>query len=212
MVALARGAVLSTVTRSVLSLSGCDNGGDMAGGRKLSAPVKSMVRGCVRQQEERGKTVGLTGGRKRRSAGSGTRQTSRIAGGDRRRPRWKTSSKASPRCSWGRDLPRGGALRHHGAFGHGKGARGPRWSRWQRTAATSSARVGREGEGGEAGREGSGRGGPRVCVASPGASGQRWEAGGGTARVRARRPHALVLLAQGGGRLAWPDGPTGLHR
>ena len=33
----ARGAVLSTVTRSVLSLSGCGDGGDMAGGQKLSA-------------------------------------------------------------------------------------------------------------------------------------------------------------------------------
>ena len=132
----ARGTMLSTVTRSVLGLGGCGDGGDMAGGRKLSAPVKSMVRGRVRQQEERGKTAGLTGGRKRRSAGSGARQTPRIAGGDRRHPRWKTSSKASPRCSWVRDLPRGGAVRRHGAFGHGEGARRPRWSRWQRTAAT----------------------------------------------------------------------------
>ena len=47
----ARGAVLSTVTRSVLSPSGCGDGGDggdMAGGRKLSAPVKRTVRGSVR--------------------------------------------------------------------------------------------------------------------------------------------------------------------
>ena len=153
-----------------------------------------MARGRERRGRAKRRDEVLTGRRRRRSVGSGSRQTSQIDGGDRCRPRWKTSSKASPRCSWGRGLPRGGALRRHGAFGHGKGARGPRWSRWQRTAATSSARVGREGEGGEAGREGSGRGGPRVCVATPEASrpsrGQasRVEVARACARTAATRP------------------------
>lgn len=77
-----------------------------------------------------------------------------------------------------------------------------RRARWTRVRETGK---GREGDERSRGLCGDG-------VASPGASGQRWEAGGGAARVRARRPHALVLLAQGGGRLAWPDGPAGLHR
>ena len=56
----ARGAVLSTVIHLVYSLSGCSDGGDMAGGRKLSAPGKNTARGRLRQREERGKTAGLT--------------------------------------------------------------------------------------------------------------------------------------------------------
>ena len=40
----APGAILSTEMRSASSLSGCNDGSDMAGGQKLSAPWKNTAR------------------------------------------------------------------------------------------------------------------------------------------------------------------------
>ena len=43
------GNVLSTVTRSVSSLSGCSDGGEIAGDVELSVPAVELARGCARR-------------------------------------------------------------------------------------------------------------------------------------------------------------------
>ena len=56
---------------SVSSLTGCSDGGDIAGGGKLAAPVDLIATRCKRGRGERGKIPVLTVNSQSRLVGSG---------------------------------------------------------------------------------------------------------------------------------------------
>ena len=72
--------VLTTVTCSGASCSGCNNGADMAGGAELSGSMVRLARACYRRRGHEGIDQGLTGG-----GGEGQRAQGRL-GAEARSP------------------------------------------------------------------------------------------------------------------------------
>ena len=85
----APGSVQRTVTRSVPSLSGCSNGGDIAGDVELSVLAVELARGCARRRGKGGFDRGLTKVRLVQTARPGRVEAERDAERDLRRPRLK---------------------------------------------------------------------------------------------------------------------------
>ena len=133
-----RGDVLSAVVSSGASLHGRGHGGDMAGGKELSAPMAMVVRGHGRALGE-GETVAeLTTITKRGSACSETAWRRRIR-------RWSPAAVLGEDDSWRRcGAPAVAWLGVEGRGGRGR-ASGPvrevrerRWPRWCLSAATAA--------------------------------------------------------------------------
>ena len=101
------------VTRSVSSLSGCSNGGDIAGDVELSVPAVELARGCARRRGKGGFDRGLTEDRLAQTARPGRVEAEREAERDLRRLRLK---KMVVRAF--------GGVRHHVAWWRGRGRRG----------------------------------------------------------------------------------------
>ena len=85
----APGSVQRTVTRSVSSLSGCSDDGNIVGDVELSVPAMELARGCVRRRGKVGSDRGLTEDHLAQTARPGRVEDEREAERDLRRPRLK---------------------------------------------------------------------------------------------------------------------------
>ena len=128
-------------------------------------------------------------------------------GGDHRRPRSRSPALEMQQGFWRRVTRWRGRRRRGGARRYIGEVRGRLWVRQRRAVATSSARLSRERDRGGDEHGGRSERGPGWRVASSRGAGEANQAGGGQARGRARRPHALVPTGTRrkttGGKLGW---------
>jgi hypothetical protein len=125
----APGSVLSTGVCSDASFACRSHGGDMAGGRRLSASVANAARGRVRPREKRERMAGLTSSLTEGSAGSGTTDRQRIDDEELRAPSLKMTMVATLWCVRARVACRGGRGHRGASVGHGGEARQQWWLR-----------------------------------------------------------------------------------
>ena len=195
---------------SASSLAVCSDGGDIAGGAELAAPVGSGLQGAIeggkREGRRRSSQRCRRGGQRARVGPS----SAELTGGELGRWRWKTTAVATlqglPRCA----SRRGGRGGRGGSPGHFGGAREARWPWWQWTVATNSARWLRARN----------RGGGR-SVESEKVQGVAWRRGrgpgrreeGGKQEVAGASPALATELLRGEGRKTTGGGtPGGLGR